>query len=654
MAATPRQARTMVTAKGWLAAAVVALLMTAALTLWHQLIQPLPALVPLQLLGLTLTLLGLLGLARQQSQLLAQAQTEAMTLHQRVLEAVNAMPAGFDLWDSEDRLVLHNKVLEQQFAALGPLLQDGARFEDLVRESLKLGLVKEAVGREQAWLDERLRGRKEAGASAGQPILHRYGERWAHIYQTRAPSGDLVSVRLDVTDLIETQQELARVQAAALQNQRLLEQAIDAMPAGIEIFDAQDRLVKANRRMQAWQPHQDYAQAQGQSFEALLRASLACGALPAEAIGREDEWVAQRLASRGHRHEPLLNQLPSGMWLQTYETRTPEGYLLAVHQDVSDLVAKEQQLKASRTELEAIIRTAAVAIVTIDERGQVLSSNPASERLFGYAPSELLGQNISLLMDEPERSHHDYYLRRYADRDSGALIGRPREFHALHKNGRNLTVEVAVSEVRKADGTIFVGVISDLTERKQFETELQHANERLLRLSTTDALTELANRRLLMQKLEEEWRRGLRTGAPLSLLLVDVDHFKLFNDHYGHQAGDEALIKVAQALSSSANRPADLVARYGGEEFVLLLAQTDVEGAMAVAERCREELRSAGIEHALSSHSEYLTLSIGMSSAVPVHGGSASQWLAQADLALYQAKAQGRDRVVLAQRFGPV
>ncbi|MCV2351277.1 diguanylate cyclase domain-containing protein [Paucibacter sp. Y2R2-4] len=638
----------------WLAAAVAALLMTAALTLWELLQTTPPWAQALQLLGLLLSLCALLGLTRQQARQLELAKSEKLLLHQRVLEAVNAMPAGFDLWDSEDRLVLHNQVLEQQFAALGPLLQDGARFEDLVRESLKLGLVKEAMGREQAWLDERLRGRKAAGASANQPILHRYGERWTHVYQTRVPSGDLVSVRMDVTDLIETQQELARVQAVALQNQRLLEQAIDAMPAGIEIFDAQDRLVKANRRMQAWQPHQDYAQAQGQSFEALLRASLAHGALPAEAIGREDEWVAQRLASRGQTHEPLLNQLPNGLWLQTYETRTPEGYLLAVHQDVSDLVAKEQQLKASQTELEAIIRTAAVAIFTIDAQGQILSCNPASERLFGYAPSELVGQNINLLMDEPERSHHDHYLRRYAERGMGTLRGRPTEFHALHKSGRSLTVQVAVSEVRKPDGPLFVGVISDLTERKQFETELQHANERLLRLSTTDALTELANRRLLMQKLEEEWRRGLRTGTPLSLLLVDVDHFKLFNDHYGHQAGDEALIKVAQALSTSANRPADLVARYGGEEFVLLLAQTDVEGAMAVAERCREELRSAAIEHVLSSHSEYLTLSIGMSSAVPVRGGSASQWLAQADLALYQAKAQGRDRVVLAQLFGPV
>ena len=638
----------------WLIAAIAALLLTAALTLWPLLGPAAPAwLASLQLLGLLLSLCALLGLVKQQSRQLAQAQSETLTLQQRALEAINAMPAGFDLWDREDRLVLHNQVLAQQFAALGPRLKPGARFEDLLRESLRLGLVKEALGCEEAWLQERMRGRREAGTQAGAPILHRYGERWAHIYQTRAPSGDLVSVRLDVTDLIETQQELARVQALALHNQRLLEQAIDAMPAGIEIFDAQNRLVKANHRMQAWLPQLNPAQAQGQSFESLLRAKLKQGDLPAEAVGREDEWVQQRLARLGQSQEPLLHQLPNGLWLQTNETRTPEGYLLAVHQDVSDLVAKEQQLKASQSELEAIIRTAAVAIFTINAQGQVWSCNPASERLFGYAPSELLGQNINRLMGEPERSQHDHYLRRYAERGLNTLRGRPTEFHAVHKNGQSLTVQVAVTEVRKPDGPLFVGVISDLTERKQFETELQDANERLLRLSTTDALTELANRRLLMQKLEEEWRRSLREGTPLSLLLVDVDHFKLFNDRYGHQAGDEALIAVAQVLKASVNRPADLVARYGGEEFVVLLAQTDGEGALAVAERCREALRAAAIAHALSSHSAYLTLSIGMSCAVPVQGGKASQWLTQADLALYQAKAQGRDRVVRAPSFGP-
>ncbi|MEJ6005947.1 diguanylate cyclase [Paucibacter sp. AS339] len=627
---------------------MLALLATAALSWWQWTLAPQPW-IGLQLLGLLLALYAVFALARQQKHAQEQAKSDLTALHKQILEAINAMPAGFEIWDADDRLLLHNELIKRQYAVLGTELRSGAGFEDLVRQSLQLGMIKEAIGQEEAWLQARLNGRRQVGASVSTPLLTQYGDRWIHIYQTRCPSGQLVCVRMDVTELIHAQHDLARLQAQSQQDRMLLERAIDAMPAGIEIYDEQDRLVKVNRRMMALQAHQDYAP--GQPFEALLRRTLAAGALPAEAVGREDEWVAQRLASRGKQQGPMLNQLPNGLWVQTHETRTPEGYLLAVRQDVSALVAKEQELKASQTELEAIIRTAAVAIVTIDARGQVLSSNPASERLFGYAQAELLGQNISLLMDEPERSHHDHYLRRYAEQ-GGQLTGRPKEFHALHKNGHALTVEVAVSEVCGADGPFFVGVISDLTDRKQFELELQHANERLLRLSTTDALTELANRRLLMQRLEEEWRRGLRLGTPLSLLLIDVDYFKLFNDHYGHQAGDQALIQVAQALRNSACRPTDLVARYGGEEFVLLLAQTDAEGALAVAERCRDELRQAAVEHVLSSHGQRLTLSIGMVSAVPVRGGSASQWLAQADLALYQAKAKGRDGIVSTPLFG--
>ncbi|MCV2362134.1 diguanylate cyclase [Paucibacter sp. DJ1R-11] len=571
----------------------------------------------------------------------------------QLLEAIEAMPAGFDLWDADDRLLMCNRRVREDYAQVAEHLVEGRHFEDVVRQSLQAGYVTEARGREEAWLAERLAGR---GQQSG-PRLQQFGERWLHLYEQRTTSGLLVCIRLDVTELVKTQQALAQAQAAAHSERQLLERAIDAMPAGIEIYDEQDRLLLANRRVVGWMPHLDYEHMRGQSFAHMLALTREAGALPLEALGDEDAWIATRLAGRGRNEQAQLQQLANGIWLRLTETLTPEGYLVAVRQDVSDLLLKERELQASQAQLQAIIMTAGVAIVTIDAQGHMLSCNPAVERLFGHRAEEMLGQNVSLLMDEPDRGSHDHYLSRREGSEGARelpLLGRTREFNALHKSGRALTVQVSVSEVKGPQGKLYVGVINDLTERKQFEIELQHANEQLLRLSTTDALTELANRRLLMQKLEEEWRRGLRLGTPLSLLLIDVDHFKLYNDHYGHQAGDACLIRVAEALRTSAGRPTDVVARYGGEEFVLLLAQTDSVGALAVAERCRKEIARAAIEHEVSPLGPELTISIGVISAVPLRGGSASQWLAQADLALYQAKAQGRNRAVSAPMFSPI
>jgi len=442
-----------------------------------------------------------------------------------------------------------------------------------------------------------------------------------------------------------------QAEAQARLDRQLLERAVDAIPAGIEIYDEQDRLLMANRRMVEWFPRHLMQQSRGQTFETLLRQSWQFGTLPLDARGREEDWMQERMATRGLQETPLLQELPGGLWLRTQETRTPEGFLVGVRLDVSDLVAKERALQASQAQLQAIIGTAGVAIITLDEHGHIRSANPATERMLGYAQEALLNRDVALLMDAPTRSLVASFLRIYLARQSRELLGQQREIAVLHQSGRELTVQLALAEVKSGDEQLFVAVLTDITERKRFEIELQHANEQLLRLSTTDALTELANRRLLMQRLEDEWRRGLRSREPLSLLLVDVDFFKLYNDHYGHQAGDTCLQAVARVLDDCAHRPSDLAARYGGEEFVLLLPQTDAAGAQAVAQRVMQGIKAAALEHALSPLGPHLSVSLGLVSGQPRPEGSAAQWLAQADLALYQAKAQGRNRVVQAPSY---
>ncbi len=177
--------------------------------------------------------------------------------------------------------------------------------------------------------------------------------------------------------------------------------------------------------------------------------------------------------------------------------------------------------------------------------------------------------------------------------------------------------------------------------------QLEKANQELQSLASLDSLTQVANRRRFDEHLNQEWRRMAREKAPLSLILCDVDFFKTYNDTYGHQAGDECLQQVATAIKSAIKRPADFVARYGGEEFVVILPLTGAKGAVHVAEQIRAAVKAAEIAHANSQVGKYVTLSLGVASTVPDHTSSPATLIAAADQALYQAKAQGRDRVIL-------
>ena len=178
--------------------------------------------------------------------------------------------------------------------------------------------------------------------------------------------------------------------------------------------------------------------------------------------------------------------------------------------------------------------------------------------------------------------------------------------------------------------------------------QLHDANQELQRLSMTDGLTGLANRRMFDETLQREWRRCIRLNKPMSLVMLDVDHFKQYNDLYGHPQGDECLKAIAKKLSKSAPRPADLVARYGGEEFIMVLGETDEDGARWVAERVRQRVALLQLPHAGSKH-QFVSVSCGIASIHPTRELSADILLQTADKALYQAKHQGRNTVVFAE-----
>lgn len=178
--------------------------------------------------------------------------------------------------------------------------------------------------------------------------------------------------------------------------------------------------------------------------------------------------------------------------------------------------------------------------------------------------------------------------------------------------------------------------------------DLEKANDELQKLANADGLTGLANRRIIDKYLEKETARSIRSDHPIAVIMIDLDNFKLYNDNYGHIAGDSCLKKVSKVLKNSVRRPEDLVGRYGGEEFCVILPNTDMNGASFVAERIRSDVEGLNIPHAKNITGSVVTLSVGISSRVPGSKSTATQLLSNADKALYKAKSSGKNQVVQA------
>lgn len=205
---------------------------------------------------------------------------------------------------------------------------------------------------------------------------------------------------------------------------------------------------------------------------------------------------------------------------------------------------------------------------------------------------------------------------------------------ALRLNEMRQLVEQRTTELEKANAEL----LFEIDRRRKKEVELQ-------RISRLDSLTGVANRRVFDEILKEEWKLATCLGQPLSLVMLDLDHFKEYNDHYGHVAGDTCLRDVAQSISHHPKRPRNLFARYGGEEFALILPQTSNQGACLVAERLRNAIEVLQIPHGFSSTGTTLTVSLGVATVIPRDGIPVDSLIKLADQALYSAKHAGRNRV---------
>lgn len=455
--------------------------------------------------------------------LLGKVRSAAAADAERQREIFDGLDIGLVVYDPSDRLLVWNHDFELLYGRLAPRLKVGLRFEDLLRAAVSHGEVPEAVGREDAWIADRMASHRRPQ----QPLPRQMADgRWRRIVERFLPDGSMLSYSVDVTEMVLQEQALQAARREAHLAVTRLEDAIEALPAAFELYDAEDRVLMSNARMREQHPLVSHLLPGRPTFEALVRANAALGGLPTIGVS-VDEWLADRLPQRRNPGAPRVVELNDGTWVRMHERRTREGGLVGIRMDVTELVRREHELSTLNTQLDA-------------------------------------------------------------------------------------------------------------------------ANRRLSELSETDALTGIAKRRLFDRRLHEEWSRAQRHDLPLTLLLIDVDHFKRYNDRHGHVAGDACLRRVAALLRTCARRPDELLVRYGGEEFVVLLPHTGAAEGRARAERCLAAMDAADIPHEDSPLGTHLTLSIGVGTRPtgPQGEEDAMALLRRADAALYRAKREGRHRVV--------
>ena len=270
---------------------------------------------------------------------------------------------------------------------------------------------------------------------------------------------------------------------------------------------------------------------------------------------------------------------------------------------------------------------------------------PQIERLLGWTPESWITVN-----DWAARMHPDdrAWVVDYCVSQSQAGVDHEADYRALSASGEYVWIRDVVHVVRNDDGSpqALIGFMFDISERKKTEQKLLEMQKQLEDFSFRDGLTGVANRRKFDTVLDEEWDAARRHTQPLSLILIDIDFFKQYNDHYGHVQGDDCLKRVGAALDAVASRPRDLLARYGGEEFVLVLPATDEAAARHVSERVRQALFKAQIAHAASPVGQLLTVSQGVGTIIPSASDTLVQFIEAVDRRLYLAKQGGRDRSV--------
>lgn len=286
------------------------------------------------------------------------------------------------------------------------------------------------------------------------------------------------------------------------------------------------------------------------------------------------------------------------------------------------------------------INALADMVIWADPDGRYVFVNEAATRLLGYSAEEFSQLRVCDVDPDVDEA---YWYRHWEELKRVGVI--KIESTNTNKSGQAVPIEITAHYVRFGGREYNCAIVRDISERKMTEARMEALHQEIYRLSITDGLTEISNRRHFDMVLAKEVQRHAQSGEPLSLILLDVDHFKAFNDYHGHIAGDDCLRQVAQAIDAAMRKPVDLAARYGGEEFVCILPCTPPEEARDIAEAIRTAIAALAIPHDLSPEAGVVTASLGVVTAIGGRSISAQSLLSCADALLYGAKLAGRNRV---------
>jgi len=330
-------------------------------------------------------------------------------------------------------------------------------------------------------------------------------------------------------------------------------------------------------------------------------------------------------------------------------------HVISVIHDITERKLAEDALRESEETYRSILNASPDDITITDLNGNILMVSLAAKRMFGYDPDYDSFTGMQLLdfivPEDVARAQSNIKLMYQGG------YSKPNEYRAVRKDQSIFDIEVNSGFISNAKGKVtkMVFIVRDISARKLAEHEIQRLLQQLeierntAQLNSfTDSLTGLPNRRYFDEALNTEFYRVKRSESIMSLIMLDVDHFKKFNDSYGHLAGDDCLRQIGNALTTIVLRTPDIVARYGGEEFVVILPETKIDGAKLLAERIRKTIESLAIPHAVSQTAEIVTVSLGVVTVYPNRLESPEQVVALADEALYCAKKGGRNRIEVA------
>lgn len=362
----------------------------------------------------------------------------------------------------------------------------------------------------------------------------------------------------------------------------------------------------------------------------------------------------QRTPAQSH-HSTLLAASESGPLMRTAQGTTEAMNLTDMSKKAIPMADNTESAQQDYSFSIHLMQFLVVPAFVLDPQGRVLIWNNACERLTGVRASEVFGTHDHWrgFYDSPRPCLADLIVQdRVEDIDDlytkhGDPSNHPHGIHAenwcvMPRLGTQLYIAIDAGPIYDENGKLLavIETLRDMTDLKVAQNELE-------KLAVHDGLTGIINRRGFDDKLSLEWNRSQRDQQSLALLMIDVDHFKRYNDTYGHQAGDECLKAVARVLAQVAYRPADQAARYGGEEFAVILPAIDIHGAHTVATRILQGIANLNIPHIGNESVGVVTASIGIVAMVPEGVMTHTELIRLADTALYQAKQTGRNRAVV-------